>query len=108
MARIRLQEPHGLGAQEARQRLNEYVGELTRGTFPGVTIDDVQKHWEGPRLETSFRAKKGFFSKRVSGSMLVEASSVTVEVEVPDLVFSFVPREQVESVVRQKLREKLS
>ncbi len=108
MALIRIKEPHSLGAQDAQRRLDDYIGELTRGTFPGVAIDDVQKRWDGSRLEMSFRAKKGFFSKRVSGSMLAEASSVTVEVEVPDLVFSFVPREKVEGVVRQKLRERLS
>jgi hypothetical protein len=108
MALISIQESHGLGAPEAQRRLDEYVDELTRGAFPGVTIDDVQKRWDGPRLETSFQAKKGFFSKRVTGSMQVEASSVTLEVEVPDLVFSLVPRQEVESVIRQKLRAKLA
>ena len=108
MALITIQQSHGLGGQEAQRRLDEYVDELTRGAFPGVTIDDVQKQWQGSRLETSFRAKKGFFSKRVTGSMQVEEASVTLEVEVPDLVFSFVPRTEVEGVVREKLRAKLS
>lgn len=105
MALISIRESHNVGAQEAQRRLDEYVNELTSGTFPGVTIDDVQKQWDGSRLETSFRAKKGFFSKRVTGSMQVEESSVNLEVEVPDLVFSFVPRQEVEGAVRQKLRE---
>jgi hypothetical protein len=108
MALISIEESHGLGVQEAQRRLDEYVNELAQGAFPGVTIDDVQKRWDGPRLETSFRAKKGFFSKRVNGSMQVAASSVTLEVEVPDLVFSLVPRKEVESVIRQKLRARLA
>ncbi|MEX2301802.1 MAG: polyhydroxyalkanoic acid system family protein [Bryobacterales bacterium] len=107
MAIISIEESHSLGTQEAQRRLDEYVNELTQGAFPGVTIDDVQKQWDGPRLETSFRAKKGFFSKRVNGSMQIAASSVTLEVEVPDLVFSLVPRKEVESVIRQKLRARL-
>ena len=108
MALISIEESHSLGAQEAQRRLDEYVDELAQGAFPGVTIDDVQKRWDGPRLETSFRAKKGFFSKRVHGSMQVAASSVTLEVEVPDLVFSLAPRKEVEGVIRQKLRARLA
>jgi hypothetical protein len=108
MALISIQEPHSLGADEAKRRLDEYVNELAKGSFPGVTIDDVQKRWDGSRLETSFRAKKSFFTKRVKGSMQVEESSVTLEVEVPDLVFSLVPQQEVESAVRKNLRAKLA
>jgi hypothetical protein len=108
MALITIQEPHSLGSQEAKRRLDEYVNELSHGAFPGVTIDDVQTRWEGSRLEASFRAKKSFFSKRIAGSMQVEESSVTLEVEVPDLVFSLVPQQEVEGAVREKLRAKLA
>lgn len=108
MARISIEESHSLGSAEAQRRIEAYVDELAHGAFPGVTIENVQNRWEGSRLETSFKARKGFFSKQVSGAMDVGDAAVRLEVDVPDLVFSFVPREQVESVVREKLREKLA
>jgi hypothetical protein len=108
MARIIVRESHSLGAAEARRRIDVYAGELANSTFPGVSIEDLRKSWEGSTLQTSFKARKGFFSKQINGSMQVEADSVTLEVDVPDLVFSFVPRPQVESVVREKLREQLA
>jgi len=108
MARLIVHESHNLGAAEARRRIAAYAGELADNTFPGVSIEDLEQNWDGSTLQTSFKARKGFFSKRITGSMQVEEASVTLEVEVPDLVFSFVPRPRVESVVREKLREKLA
>ena len=108
MARISVRESHGRGAVEARRRIDAYTGEVANSTFPGVRIEDLERNWNGSTLETSFKASKGFFSKRITGSMQVEEASVTLEVEVPDLVFALVPRPQVESLVREKLREKLA
>lgn len=108
MARISVRESHNLGAAEARRRIDEYASELADSTFPGVSIEDVEKNWDGSTLEISFKASKGFFSKRITGSMLVEETAVTLEVDVPDLVFALVPQPQVESLVGEKLREKLA
>lgn len=108
MARISVRESHKLGEAEARRRIDDYAGQLANSTFPGVSVTDLQSQWKGSTLETSFKASKGFFSKTITGSMQVADDAVTLEVEVPDLVFAFVPRPQIESVVREKLREKLA
>jgi hypothetical protein len=108
MARISVRESHNLGAAEARRRIDAYAGELANSSFPGVSIEDLEKNWEGSTLETSFKARKGFFSKRITGSMQVEDAAVTLEVEVPDLLFTFVARPEVENIVREKLRQKLA
>jgi hypothetical protein len=108
MARISVSESHNLGATEARRRIHDYAGELAGNTFPGVSITDLRVEWKGSTLETSFKASKGFFSKTITGSMQVEEAAVTLEVEVPDLVFAFVPRPRIESVMRDKLRERLA
>jgi hypothetical protein len=108
MARISVRESHNLGAAEARRRIDDYAGELAGNTFPGVSITDLHADWKGSTLETSFKASKGFFSKTITGSMQVEEAAVTLEVEVPDLVFAFVPRPRIESVMREKLRERLA
>lgn len=108
MARITVRESHNLGSAEARNRIDAYAGQLANSTFPGVSIEDLEKRWDGSTLATSFKARKGFLSKRITGSMQVEEASVTLEVEVPELLFTFVPRPQVESLVREKLREKLA
>ena len=108
MARVTIAEPHLLWAAEARRRMDQYFGELAGSSFPGLTIDDVHKAWNGSRLEASFKAKKGFLSKRIEGAVQVEESSVTLDVEVPDLLFSFVSRQEVEGVIRQRLKQKLA
>jgi Putative polyhydroxyalkanoic acid system protein (PHA_gran_rgn) len=108
MAQITVREPHTLGTDEARRRIDASAQQLAGGTFPGVEIKDLETRWNGSTLETSFQARKGFFSKRISGSMQVENDAVTLQIEVPDLVFSFVPRPQVEGFLREKLREKLA
>lgn len=108
MAVIKISEPHTLGAAEARRRVDAYADELAGGTFPDVRIENIQKSWDGSTLHTSFKASKGFFSKQVTGSLQVEEAAVTLEVEVPDLVFALVPRPRVESLVREKLRERLA
>jgi hypothetical protein len=108
MARIQVRELHSLGAAEARRRIDAYADELANSTFPGVSIEDLDKNWQGSTLETSFKARKGFLSKRITGSMQVDDAAVTLEVDVPDLLFTFVPRPQVEKIVREKLRAKLA
>ncbi len=108
MAQITVTEPHKLGADEARRRIDAYAQQLAGGAVPGVEIKNLETHWNGSTLETSFEARKGFFSQQISGGIQVEDKAVTLRIEVPDLIFSFVPRPQVESFLSEKLREKLA
>jgi hypothetical protein len=69
--------PHQLGRAEARKRVDEGFGDLSRHLGGGAGALD--KRWEGDRLSFALTS----FGQSISGYVLVEDAKVTVEVLLP-------------------------
>ena len=70
--------PHELGRAEARRRIDEGVGQLTRQIG---AVGEVEKTWEGDTLRFSLQA----IGQTVSGTMLIGDREVRLEVQLPGI-----------------------
>jgi len=69
--------PHQLGRAEARKRIDEGFGDLSRHL--GGSAGALEKSWEGDRLSFSLTS----FGQSITGYVAVADAAVTVEVLLP-------------------------
>jgi hypothetical protein len=69
--------PHQLGRAEARRRIDEGFGDLSRHL--GGSAGALDKRWEGDRLDFSLTS----FGQSITGHVAVADAVVTVEVLLP-------------------------
>ena len=69
--------PHQLGRAEARKRIDEGFGDLSRHL--GGSAGALEKSWEGDRLSFSLTS----FGQSITGFVAVADTAVTVEVLLP-------------------------
>lgn len=100
---MRVERTHNLGQAEARRRLDSFVdGLLARPLPSGVTIQEPNRSWSGNTLNFSFRAKKGWIGTTLAGTVLVGENSVVLESELPGLVTTFVPEEDIRAAINRQ------
>lgn len=92
---------HGGTIESAKARLDESVWTL----LEGVEAADPKKSWDGDTMSFSFTGKVGFISVPLAGTAAVDATDVTVTMDLPPMVKNFVGEEKVRSVIEQRLRE---
>ena len=92
--------PHGLGVQEAKNRLSGLVPGL-RAEFAGL-VSEMSEEWKGDVLHFTFKAR-GF---SVSGSAEVRLAEVAVDYTLPLLARPL--KGQFESGIRERLNRLLS
>lgn len=69
--------PHQLGRAEARKRIDEGFGDLSRHL--GGSAGALEKNWEGDRMGFSLTS----FGQSITGYVAVADTAVTVEVLLP-------------------------
>ena len=69
--------PHQLGRAEARRRIDEGFGDLSRHL--GGAVGALDKRWEGDQLSFSLSS----FGQAISGYVTIADAVVTVEVLLP-------------------------
>ncbi|RPJ79343.1 MAG: hypothetical protein EHM13_13515 [Acidobacteria bacterium] len=101
---MRVEQPHALGEQEARRRLEAFLDEMMARQPPGgVAVKSASRWWEGNRMNFSFQAKKGLFGATVAGSMVVTDDMVVIESDLPPIIRSFVGEEPIAEGIRRQL-----
>lgn len=85
--------------------IDDSAGQLFGG-MPGspVQISNQHKQWEGDTMHFSFTGKMGFFSSSIKGSVHVTDADVTIDVELPAMLKSFVPEEKVRAQVETRVK----
>jgi Putative polyhydroxyalkanoic acid system protein (PHA_gran_rgn) len=85
--------------------VDDSTDQLFRG-MPGSPLQllDQQKHWEGTTMHFSFTGKMGFFTAPLRGTVLVTDKDVTVEVDLPPLLKSFIPEQKIEESIKSRVR----
>jgi hypothetical protein len=99
MPTLKASIPHKLGAEEAKKRITNLIGDV-RTKYSSMATD-VQESWNGPNANFGFKAM-GF---PISGTMRVEADVVHVEVNLPFAALPFKSKieEQITSQARHLL-----
>jgi len=106
---MHIEEEHGLGQQEAKERIDSFLEALMQRRPPGgVAIRNPEKAWNGNTMDFSFTAAKGLFGTSISGRMRVEDDRVVVDSELPVLVRSFVGEDRIKETISRELARLLS
>ncbi len=100
---MQIEQPHGLGQQEAIGRVNRLLDRLIKHPPGGATIKEIRRHWDGQRMTFSFKMSRGFLGAEFSGSMDVTDDRVVVASEVPALVKGFVGEDRIRQVIAEHL-----
>ncbi len=100
---MRIEQVHGLGRQDAIQRLDGFLVGLAEHPPGGVTISGARRDWNGNRMDFSFTAAKGFFGTSISGVMEVFDDRVVLESDLPALIRNFLGEERIKQVVSYEL-----
>ena len=102
---MRVTVSHTKTKAEVVKIIDDSADQLYNGV-PGapVKITDQHKQWEGDTLYFSFTGKMGFFSSSVKGFAHVTDADVTIDIELPALLKSFVPEEKVRAQVESRVK----
>jgi|SRR4051812_27266161 len=97
--------PHGKTKETAIPIVDGSLEKIIAGIGGGsLEIGNLRKCWDGPRMDFSLVAKLGFITLPISGSALVDAANVTVNLVLPQMVNSFIGPEKVRRGVEEKFR----
>jgi hypothetical protein len=81
--------PHSLGQEEARRRIEAGFSTLRRQMTGGVLgVLKFQERWEGQKLHF----EGGALGQSVRGQLDVKDSTVTIQVELPDMLAAIAER----------------
>jgi hypothetical protein len=106
---MRIIIPHSKTPEQVKDLVDTRFDEIFTGLPVGpVEITDRKRSWNGSTLDFSFGAKTAFMTVPVSGKVTVEATQVTVDVEVPAFLRSFVPEDKVTSAVQTSVKALLN
>jgi len=96
---------HQTSQQEAIKKIDDYLNELMKEEYPGVTVIEPQKNWEDYIMRFSFTIQKMLFTLDFSGTVIVTDAEVIGDSDVPDLVLNFIPEEKIKKIITQKFNE---
>lgn len=105
---MHLERNHTVGQAEAIRRIDTFLdGILRRDPPAGIAITDVARNWSENVMNFSFKAKKSFFGATISGVVRVNDTSVVMDADLPGLVTTFVPEDQIRGTINKQLDELL-
>ena len=86
---VRVNLPHSLGKDEARQRIEQGFGRMKQQMTGGLSsMLAFQERWEGDRLH--FEASS--LGQKLTGRLDVRADAVDIEVDLPELLAAIADR----------------
>jgi hypothetical protein len=102
---MRVTVSHNKSQQEVMKIVDDSADQLFRG-MPGspLQIVDQQKRWEGTTMHFAFTGKMGFFTAPLRGTVLVTEKDVTVEMDLPPLLKTFIPEQKIEEGIKSRVR----
>jgi hypothetical protein len=100
MPELAVAVPHELGQEEATRRLKESSSFL-KGNFSGQ-FSDLEEEWDGDMVSFAFKA----FGIKVRGSLVSEASEVTMNLTLPLMAMMF--KGKIEEEIKQHLGKLLA
>lgn len=100
MSKMKVSVPHNLTMDDARQRLENFVGILKQEY--GSNLDNVREDWHGNKGTFSFKA----MGMAVEGNVSVEPNEVYIEGDLPMAALPF--KGKIESTIKDQLKTLLS
>ena len=100
---MRIEQPHTLGREAARSRIDRFLERLVGNPPGGVTVKDARRDWDGDRMNFSFTAAKGFLGTSITGVMEVTDDTVVLESDLPSLVRNLLGEDRIRHIIAAEL-----
>ena len=99
---------HGLGKAAAMPVMEKALDKLLAGLGSGIEILDKKTNWNDSTMQFSFTGKVGYIAIPLGGTIDVAASSVTVIMDLPPMVKTFIGEEKIQRTIEKNVRELLA
>ncbi len=101
--------PHNSTREKTIPLMDRAVDQILAGAGgSSFQVTEKQQSWNGSVMAFSFVGKLGFVSLPVAGTLAVDDVNVTVNIDLPPVVKSFVGEEKVRAIVAENVREMLA
>jgi hypothetical protein len=103
---MHIEQHHQLGKDEVKRRADSLANSLAGMPIPGgVSITELSSRWNGDQMNFSFRASKGFFGANITGKIAVSDTDLTLDIDVPPLIYKFIDKNTLEGIIKNKMTE---
>ena len=97
-----IREHNKATAAEAAATIDRLLDRVLASPLPGgVTLQDVQRQWQGNTLHFGVKGRKGLMSTKLQGTVQVTDTHVQIDTEVPGLLAAFVPEARVQAMFNE-------
>lgn len=99
---------HGLGQEAVKPVMDKALGNILGG-LGGSSIEIVDKKsaWDGSTMRYSFTGKVGYIAIPLAGTIDVAEKCVTVTMDLPPMVKTFIGEEKIQRSIEKNVRELL-
>ena len=104
---MRVVVAHELTKEAAMPIMDHALTKLLGGVGSSIEILNQKKTWNGSVMTFSFTGKMGFIAIPLTGTIDVACPCVTVNMDLPPVVTTFVGEEKIRKVVEANVREML-
>src|SRR5438445_13372046 len=105
---MRITVSHNKGKEEAIRIVDSATDQVLGPIFSGLLrMSDVQKQWQGSRLNFSLNAGTGPVRVPIKGWILATDTDITIDCDLPELIEKLLPpsvRSNVQSAIRGLLK----
>ncbi len=100
---------HGKTKEEAIAIVDGSLEKLIAGIGgDSLEVANLKQAWDGPRMDFSLIARLGFISIPISGTALVDPASLTINLNLPPMVNTFIGEDKVREGITHKFGELFS
>ena len=101
--RITVFNPAGLA--DGMKAVDSATEQLLRTQIPGMLrLDDVEKKWNGSTTSFSLLASIGPFRAPIRGTVLVTATEITIECDLPGLLTRLFSESTIRAEIESRIR----
>lgn len=101
--------PHKTTAEKAIAMVDNSANSLFESTAgPHVQLTDKTRSWSGSTMNFGVTARVGFISVPISGTIVVDATNVTINCPLPALVNQFIGEEKIRAALEGRVRAVLA
>jgi hypothetical protein len=100
---------HQLGKKAAMPVMDRALDQLLAGIGgSSIEILDKKKTWNDSTMRFSFTGKVGYISVPLAGTIDVADANVTVNMDLPPVVKTFIGEDKIRRIVETNVREMLT
>jgi hypothetical protein len=102
---MRVTVSHKKTVDQMKQTVDRGFDEIFKGLPIGaIQILNEQRAWNASTMNFSFTAQAGFLSVPLKGSVLVEAETVTIDVDLPPFLNQFIAEEKLKTSIEGRVK----